>query len=69
MTPLERGRLWAFIRQEIVPSCATCKHFAQHYIYMEHFRRYDRMHQGHCKHWRIKPRKVYDLCDHYERKE
>lgn len=69
MTPLEHERLWSFIRRDNIPICATCRHFQQHYIYMDDLNRYERLHQGHCTRCRIKPRKPYDLCNYYSRKE
>lgn len=49
-----------------VEICMNCKHFYRHYILTK--RRYMPAHYGHCVFPRVKSKKTYDTCGHFERK-
>ncbi len=48
-------------------ACANCKHFYQHYIWIRCG--YEPIASGHCTYPRVKDRKVYDCCEHFEREK
>lgn len=45
--------------------CANCTHFVQHFMYDPKLG-YTLMHMGHCVYPRMKERKAYDDCKHFE---
>lgn len=49
-------------------TCATCKHFRQHYI--KFGRRYSPISYGHCVYPRLKKRETDNkACEHYKARE
>lgn len=47
--------------------CLHCKHFYQHYVNDRGFA--FPIHMGHCVRPRMKYRKIYDVCEIFERRE
>lgn len=47
--------------------CLNCKHFVKHYTWWELMGELRTCHGGHCCYPRMKSRKVYDVCDHFEK--
>lgn len=61
-----RKQVWAI--GEETECCGNCKHFVQHYrLEQGHFA--SPLHFGHCTKPRMKNRKIYDVCEIFERKE
>lgn len=52
--------------------CKNCKYFVLHYVYAPKMANtphgFSETWSGHCRHPRLKPRKIYDVCDKYEKK-
>lgn len=50
-------------------ACANCEHFRQHYILdsMGRWEGFIPITEGHCIFRRVKNRKVYDCCEHFEK--
>lgn len=49
--------------------CKNCRRFYHHYIYSEARNRCEATYCGHCTYPHMKNRKVYDTCEHFERRE
>lgn len=68
MTEHERMMEYLWDRGKGSPMCANCKHYHQHYGYIETGELIE-LNIGHCAHPRMKTRIPYDVCIHFEAKE
>ena len=72
MTKRERMKLYYWDRTEEAALCINCRHFYRHYIlereegHIGYCRPID---CGHCSFPRLKERRAYDTCEHFQKKE
>lgn len=66
MTRAEREAVYHMTLRTDAPLCVNCRHFWRHYIYHGGYQPID---TGHCTYPRIKPRKGYETCEHFEQRE
>lgn len=63
MTTGERMEIYFYELTAETPVCINCKHYYRHYLEDGRPLLY-----GHCRFPRLKPRKAYDTCGHFEQK-
>lgn len=74
MTPKERHDFYFQNEHwlpEGVPMCINCKHFHRHYVHKGppvYTVQWTPLNCGHCAYPRLKDRKAYDTCEHFEQK-
>lgn len=63
MTLTERMRKYIWNLTEETPFCINCTHFYRHYLQSG-----KALDCGHCVFPRVKDRKAYDTCEHFQNK-
>lgn len=61
----ERRETYYWAMSADAPLCANCKHFYLHYLPHGEYD-FRPANSGHCCYPRLKLRRVYDTCEHFE---
>lgn len=70
MTRTERMEQYYWNLNRAAALCVNCRHFHRHYVRdWTRSGSYIPIDGGHCSYPRVKDRKAYDTCGHFENKE